>query len=166
MVEKNQENIYYASEAIRISFQEIKDTNNLLDERLEEELQTFLYDPSENEERGYGVSYGAFSYFLISAQVPIEIPALMQNVKYHLSTFDPNNPYQALDDESLIANLQPSDAVSSTGKTLYRGKIIINVWVEGWDADAFNSILSDRIKIQLKFKAARSSSQLWVKKIL
>lgn len=159
MVEKNQENIYFASEAIRISFQEIIDSDNLLDTRGPEELKVFLYDPSENEERGYGVSFGAFSYFLISSQVPIEVPTQMQNVKYRLSTFDPDNPYRALDDESLIATLQASDSTSSNGKTLYRGKIIISIWIEGWDADAFNSILNDRIKIQLKFKAAKSSSQ-------
>jgi len=159
MIEKNEERLYFASEAIRISFREIKDLRNPLDTRDPEELKTFLYDPSENEERGYGVSYGAFSYFLISAQVPIETPSQMQNVKYHLSEFDPNNPYQAIDDESLIAILQPSDATSSNGKVLYRGKIVINIWIEGWDADAFNSILNDRIKIQLKFKAAKSSSQ-------
>ncbi|MCF7930840.1 MAG: hypothetical protein K9L02_04980 [Acholeplasmataceae bacterium] len=159
MIEKNEERLYFASDAIRISFQETKDLWNPHDTRDQEELKTFLYDPSENEERGYGVSYGAFSYFLISAQVPIETPSHMQNVKYHLSEFDPNNPYQALDDESHIATLQPSDAISSNGKVLYRGKIIINIWIEGWDADAFNSILNDRIKIQLKFKAAKSSSQ-------
>ncbi|MBU1093882.1 MAG: hypothetical protein KKH01_05420 [Firmicutes bacterium] len=159
IVEKNEENIYFASDAVRISFQEIKDLDNVLDVRNSDEMHTFLYDPSENEERGYGVSFGAFSYFLVSAQVPIEIPLEAQDVQYHLSTFNPDNPYEAVDDTSLIATLQESEATSMSGKTLYRGKIVINIWIEGWDADAFNSILNDRIKIQLKFKAAKSSNQ-------
>ncbi len=158
IVEKNQVDTYYGSEAIRISFQEIIDDENLLDTRTFEDLRTLIYDPSENPERGYGVSFGAYSYFLMCTQVPLATPTEIQDAKYHLSTFDPDNPYRALDDESLIATLQPSDAVSNNGKTLYRGKVIVNIWIEGWDADAFNSILSDRIKIQLKFKAAKSSS--------
>jgi len=159
LIEKGDEHVYYASEAVRISIQEIKDLDNPLDTRSDEELNTFIYDPSENQDRGYGVSYGALSYFLVSAQIAIDLPTIMQDVSYRLSTFDINDPYKALDDESMIASLQPSESTGSTGKTLYRGKIIINVWIEGWDADAFNSILSDRIKVQLKFKAARSSSQ-------
>ncbi|MBU1141959.1 MAG: hypothetical protein KKG64_05485 [Firmicutes bacterium] len=158
IIEKDEEHIYYASQAVRMSFQEIKDTANLLDLRSEEELTTFVYDPSENEQRGYGVSYGAFSYFLASTQTPIALPVQMQEVSYRLSTFDYNNPYLAENDDSMVATLQPSDSLSESGKTLYRGKIIINVWIEGWDADAFDSILNDRIKIQLKFKAAKSSS--------
>ncbi len=158
VIEKNEEHIYYASEAVRISITEIKDTQNLLDERDEQELRSFLFDPSENSERGYGVTFGAFSYFLASAQIPITPPDELQDIMYQLSTFGIDNPYQAENDDSLVATLQPSNASSSTGKTLYRGKIIVNIWIEGWDADAFNSILNDRIKIQLKFKAAKSSS--------
>lgn len=157
LIEKGEEHTYYGSEAVRISIQEIKDLDNPLDTRSSEQLSTFIYDPSENENRGYGVSYGAFSYFLVSAQISIDLPTIMQDVSYRLSSFDINDPYTALDDESMIASLQPSETTGPTGKTLYRGKIIINVWIEGWDADAFNSILNDRIKIQLKFKAARSS---------
>lgn len=159
LVEKDDEHIYYASEAVRISVQEIKDTTNLLDDRPDEELKTFIYDPSENRLRGYGISYGAYSYFLASMQTSIYLPDQMQEASYRLSAFDMDNPYLALDDESLIAVLQPSDDISENGKTLFRGKININIWIEGWDADAFNSILNDRIKIQLKFKAAKSSSQ-------
>ena len=159
VIEKNEEHIYYASEAVRIAIIEIKDIENEYDQRNQESLRSFIYDPSENSERGYGVTFGAFSYFLASAQIPISPPTQIQDTKYSLSTFDINNPYQAENDDSLVATLQPSDALSSTGKTLYRGKIIVNIWIEGWDADAFNSILNDRIKIQLKFKAAKSSSE-------
>jgi len=159
LINKNDENIYYASDAVRIAMIEIKDTGNELDVRDIDSLSSLIYDPSENNERGYGVTYGAFSYFLASSQMQITPPENLQDVMYRLSTFDLGNPYQAENDDSLVATLQPSNAQSSTGKTLYRGKIVVNIWIEGWDADAFNSILNDRIKIQLKFKAAKSSSQ-------
>lgn len=157
VVKKNDEYTYFASNAIRISIIEIKDINNSLDTRESSELRNFIYDPSENEQRGYGVSFGAFSYFLASSQLDISLPDTLQNVSYHLSTFDPADPFQSIDDESMIAILQPTNVLSPDGKIYYRGKIVINVWIEGWDADAFNSILNDQIKIQLKFKAGKSS---------
>jgi hypothetical protein len=32
----------------------------------------------------------------------------------------------------------------------------MNIWIEGWDADLFDPVLEDRIKIQLQFKAVRN----------
>lgn len=156
-VVKGEQHTYYGSEAIRIGIREIKDINNPLDTRSSDQLSSFIYDPSENESRGYGASYGAYSYFISSSDVPITLPSLVPDTQYRLSSFYPDDPYFAQDEDSLIAILQPSESVSSRGKVLYRGKIVVSIWVEGWDADAFNSILNDRIKIQLKFKAARSS---------
>ena len=70
-----------------------------------------------------------------------------------MTEIDPNNPYQALDNDSLITVLQETDEVNEKGRSIYRGKIRINIWIEGWDADAFDSVENDRLKIQLQFKA-------------
>ena len=83
----------------------------------------------------------------------------MQVVSYRLTTFDPTNPYIAENDDSQVATMIATEDVNSDGDPIFRAKVRINIWIEGWDADAFNSILNDRIKIQLKFKAAKSSSE-------
>ncbi len=158
IVQKNEEHVYYASDAVRISIRELKDRENPYDTRSDDELNMLIYDPSEDETRGYGISYGAYSYFLASSNMSLILPEPLTNISYRLSSFDPYDPYLALDDTSRVARLQPTDQVNVQGKTYYRGKIVVTIWIEGWDADAFNSILSDRIKVQLRFKAARSST--------
>ncbi len=154
MVYKGDVNFYYASQAVRISVEEIKDEENILDVRDIEDLQVFIYDPSEDESRGYGKPYGAYSYFAQHTGVFIQIPSEVPNTSYRLSEMDPMNPYQALDNESLIAVLQESNYSTPGGKVYYQGKVRVNIWIEGWDADAFDSIIADRIKMQLEFKIA------------
>ena len=154
MVYKGDVNFYYASQAVRISVEEIKDEENILDVRDLEELRLFIYDPSEDESRGYGKPYGAYSYFAQQTGVFIQLPTEIPQTSYRLSEMDPMNPYQALDNESLIAVLQESNNQTPGGKIYYQGKVRVNIWIEGWDADAFDSIIQDRIKMQLEFKIA------------
>ncbi|MFH0766581.1 MAG: hypothetical protein V1920_00630 [Bacillota bacterium] len=154
IVEKGDRDTYYASESIRISINEENDNLNPLDIRPIDELKSFLFDPSENPERGYGFAYGAYSYFLAISDEYIMLPTELQIASYRLTEFDPNNPYIALDDDSQVATLIPTDDINEDGDPLYRGKVRINIWIEGWDADAFDSVEDDRVLIQLQFKVA------------
>jgi hypothetical protein len=117
---------YYAKNAVRLSVVELVDDKNPLDTRNQEDLRSFIFDPSGNPERGYGALFGAYSYFfqktLIFQDVPTEIP----QVSYRLSEMDPFNPYQALDNESLVATLHETTEVDENGKTYYQAKIRVN----------------------------------------
>lgn len=148
--------MYYASDAIRISFIEEQDTNNPFDTRDNESLSRFIYDPSENPLRGYGVAYGALSYYNLKKGMIVEAPKDIPNVIYKLSEFAPNNPYTALDDNSRIMELIETDLKDSKNQTYYAGKVTINVWLEGWDADCFDAIYQDIVKVQLKFRVGKS----------
>lgn len=154
MVYKGDRDTYYASDAIRISVNEENDQLNLLDQRSSDELKSFLFDPSGNPDRGYGLSYGAYSYFVARTRYHIWLPTTTQDVSYRLTQFDPDNPYIAVDDDSQVATMVATEDVNISGKTIYRAKVRVNIWIEGWDADAFDSIEDDRVLIQLQFKVA------------
>lgn len=147
--------IYYGHDAIRISIVELRDENNPKDQRTDDELRTYIYDPSGNPERGYGSPVGAFSYFFQRTLIYQYLPSKFPPTSYRLSEMDPHNPYQALDNESLVATLQETETKDQKNRTYYTGKVRINIWVEGWDADAFDAVNDDIIQIQLQFKAAR-----------
>jgi hypothetical protein len=154
VVLKEERNIYYSSDALRLSIIELKDLENEFDLREEDELRRFIYDPSENEERGYGKAYGAFSYFIAkTGLIDFSLPKETPKTQYKLTEFEDYNPYIPLDDQSLVAVLIENGKTNNNGQEFYSGKIRINIWIEGWDADAFDSILKDQIKIQLEFKA-------------
>ena len=141
---------YYAKDSIRIGIQEVLDLP--YDQRDENSLKTFIYDPSKNPLRGYGSTYGAYSYFISTQEESIKIPEEIPQTTYELTKIADDNPYQALDNQSLITELQPTGYLDEDGKEIYQAKVIINIWIEGWDADAFNAILKDYLKIQLQFK--------------
>jgi hypothetical protein len=144
----------YASDSLRISFIEEKVDEEILgsaDERPEEELVRTIYDPSENEVRGFGKTYGAVGYwnakhFYDKLTPPEEIP----NTITSLTKIQGDIP---TDYNSKIVALQKGAVVDD--KQYYYGKATINIWLEGWDADCFNAILQDKIKIQLRFRGAK-----------
>lgn len=153
LVQRGDEDRYYASDSIRISITELLDETNELDLRDEQDLNKLIFDPSGDELRGYGHPYGAYSYFVERTRYFIDLPKTTQEVSYRLTEIDPLNPYQSLDNNSLITVLQDTGTVNEKGKPIYSGKVRINIWIEGWDADAFDAIENDRVKIQLQFKA-------------
>lgn len=156
VVEAGDVGTYYGSEAIRISIIELNDDLNALDVRSEDELEKFMFDPSGNTLRGYGTLFGQYSYFFQRSMIYVDRPDTIPEVSFRLSEVDPNNPYQALDNESRIAQLQPTGIYEEeSNKEYYQGKVRVNIWIEGWDADAFDAIDKDRIKIQLQFKLAQ-----------
>ncbi|MFU8792881.1 MAG: hypothetical protein ACNA7K_02550 [Acholeplasmataceae bacterium] len=161
IVNQGDEGIYYGSEAIRISIEEIKAEENALDIRGDEAFRTIIYDPSENPSRGYGTFYGAYHYFMISTgNTFFSLPPYRPDILYRLTTFEPYDPYQAQDNDSLVAELIESDMIDDEGNIYYIGKIRVNVWIEGWDADAFDAIHRDRIKMQLQFKSGKPFIEL------
>lgn len=148
--------VYYGADAIRISFIEVFDKENTLDTRFADELSRFIYDPSGNPERGFGREYGAVAYFRAKRKEDPRIPNLSPEVSYELSKFSDANPYIPLSKVSQVMQLVRSSKRSPEGKTYYMGILKVNIWFEGWDADCFNAIYRDTIRIQLRFKAGRT----------
>lgn len=136
-------NKYYGSDAIRLSSIERSPTAK---EEISSPINK-IFDLSENELRGFGKPYGAIDYFF-SEYGEVEIPKGPE-VIYGLTEFDEyNKPVDLNDNKGLITTLK------HYGDDSYaKGKVTFNIWIEGWDADAFDAILGDKIKIQLAFKS-------------
>ncbi|TVP84578.1 MAG: hypothetical protein EA375_06200 [Acholeplasmataceae bacterium] len=158
IVEQGTTAMYYASNAIRIAVIERVDNLNPNDQRPEDELIRFLYDPSENPERGYGSPYGAFDYFNILKNNMLTLPTVFPDTSYRLTKGLPSNPYQAEDNESMVLRLVETGEFDERDRPVKQGKVTVNIWLEGWDADAFDSVERDRVKIQLQFRALHPAS--------
>ncbi|NMA05903.1 MAG: hypothetical protein GX931_06005 [Acholeplasmataceae bacterium] len=142
IVEAGEIRTYYASKAVRIST--ITEVDG--------EKRVKVFDLSGDEHRGYAKPYGATSYFNTRFNTELVLPEEGPKTFYKLSEFEEDAPF-ALDDTSHILSL--TETMEVDGKTYYYGKVTVNIWLEGWDADLFDSVLKDRIKIQLQFKAVR-----------
>ena len=145
--------MYYAKDAMRISIQELN-TDNPNDSRLPEQMNVFIFDPSENEHRGYGKPYGAIDYFNTVRYEYIDIPTKIPNTLYALTTFSSPNKYVPDNTNSRIMSLVITDNVDSRNIPYYEGKFKLNIWLEGFDADSFDSVYNDIVKIQLEFQSA------------
>lgn len=133
---------YYASKAVRIAT--ITEVDG--------EKRVKIFDLSGDEHRGYAKPYGATSYYNATLHTNLLLPEEEPETLYKLSEFEENAPF-ALDDTSHILSL--TETMDVNGKIYRYGKFTVNIWLEGWDADLFDSVLKDRIKIQLQFKAVR-----------
>ena len=145
----NEPKVYYARDAVRISFNEIK-TDNEKDIRLDNEYAGFIFDPTGNEERGYGKPYGSIDYFNQLRFDYIDLPVDVPDTLYELSRFDPVNNYLPLSTDSRVMTLIESDRTDSKGYTYYEGVTLLTVWLEGYDADMFDAIFNDTIQINLE----------------
>lgn len=154
IVYSGQADTYYAKDAVRIGFRELLDEP--YDQREVYQLNHFIFDPSMNPDRGYAKAYGAYNYFLNMTNKNLELPNEAPNTIYELSESLADNPYVANNQNSLIANLQPTGLYNQQGQEVFQAKVMINIWIEGWDADAFDAVLKDYIKIQLQFKSMNS----------
>lgn len=134
LVNKGDYNTYYAKDAMRIG---VSSKDN-----------TFIYDTSEDSKRSYGTTFGAFDYYNIKNDIKAEIPKEKPNTIYKLSEEYGHTGIMNSDD-SLITTLE------KTSDGSYRGRATISIWLEGWDADAFDAIKKDHLLIQLQFQAAR-----------
>lgn len=135
---------YYAHDALRIA--------TIF---LEEEREVIkIFDLSNNEHRGYGKVYGAYDYYQKSSGKSLTLPTAIPPTIYELSEFSPNEPF-SYDEVSKVMELNEIKVVDE--KTYYHGNLTINIWLEGWDADLFDPVIYDRLKIKLQFKAVRST---------
>jgi hypothetical protein len=157
-VYEGERNTYYASDAVRIAFLEQINGNNPQDNRTVDDLNQVIIDPSGDPLRGYGVLYGALDYSSKRIGRLVEVPVDKPAVVYELTEFPPNNPYVPLNENSKIMELIASDEKDNWDRTYYVGKVTINIWLEGWDADCFDAIMRDEIRIQLKFTAGKSAT--------
>jgi len=133
--------LYYASHAVRISNESPNPDHR------------FIYDVSEDRYRGFGKIFGAYDYFRRSLGVELTIPEPPENEIFRLSRFSALQNDIAIDKDSLLAQL---DLISQdNGIYIYQGMTRINIWLEGWDADAFDPILDDRLLISLSIRSAR-----------
>ena len=151
LVKKNESRIYYADDAIRISFTELNVTNEYLhinDNRTE--YSSFIWDPSEDESRGYGEEFGAFDYHKKLRMPSLEAPTEKPDTLYKLSNFDKES--KKVDTaNSLVATMQQGYENNFPYKY---AKVHINIWFEGWDPDCIDGITRDLVMIQFKFICA------------
>lgn len=136
IVKEGELRTYYARDAMRVAF--YNQSSNI----------TKIFDFSGNEERGFGKSYGAIDYYNKYRNTTIVAPNKGPNTIYQFSEFETESPYAKTDDSYLVT-------LEYTDSGYYEGKIEINIWLEGWDADAFDAIYGDRIVIQFMFRAVR-----------
>lgn len=150
VLEKGDVGTYYMSDAIRVAFHE--QPQNELDTR--SDLKSKIFDLSGNEERGFGKPYGAIDYY-IKKRGQITIPTQIPNTIYELSKFSPTGPF-ALDSNSHILTLLETEELDSKGIPYYKGHVTMNIWLEGWDADLFDAVFGDQVKMQFEFKAVHN----------
>lgn len=155
IINAGERHVLYAAEAIRIGFIEQKIETNLFDNRNEVDLSSKIFDLSRNPIRGYGTSYGSLDYLNSKHGKTYLPPNTVQNVVNKLSEYDEYNPYQPLDDNSYLLRMMETNKQDYLGETIYEGKVQLNIWIEGWDADCFDAILRDQLTIRLKFKSSR-----------
>ena len=92
---------------------------------------------------------GAYDYYKNYNDVTLPLPPIYPNTKYKLSTLLSNGKMD--NDDSKIATFR----LGKENNTMYKyASIKVSIWLEGWDADCFDSILGDEAIIQLKFMSA------------
>ena len=138
-----------ASNAVRIGIIEA-DLDEKFGVNKKNNLRTIIFDPTENPDLGFGVKTGAFNYYNKKRKENIKVPDIMPNTLNSLSYFE--NPYETRDDSYICATFQ--EVKDEKGVPYYYTKIIVNIWVEGWDADCLDGILYDNVLIQLKFRGS------------
>lgn len=144
----------YAADAIRVAMVEEKIEWNSLDDRNVTDLSRKIFDLSGNEERGYGAPYGGISYFNQKHKIQLSPPEEFPETIYEVSVFDDDyHRYVPLNRDSEILEMVQTELTDEKGNPYYYGKIIVNIWLEGWDADCFNAIYKDSLRIRLEFRA-------------
>ena len=151
VVRKNETRTYYADDAIRISFVEQNVSNEhlqIIDNRTE--YSSFIFDPSEDETRGFGEPFGAFDYYQKNTHKTLTIPNEKPNTLYHLSKFDKESK-KVNNANSLVATMQ--QGLENNYPYKY-AKVHVNIWFEGWDPDCIDGVTRDIVKLQFKFICA------------
>lgn len=148
-----------ASNAVRIGIIEA-DLDEKFGVNKKNNLRTMIFDPTENPEFGFGAKFGAYDYFNRKKGNSLVLPNEFPNTLDSLSYFE--NPYETNDDSSMCATFQ--ETRDERGTPYYYTKVIVNIWLEGWDADCLDGILYDNVLIQLKFRGSNLTLKNKLKK--
>ncbi len=131
----------YAKDAVRLSFTYTNgtETSKIFD------LSTDSTVGATTDYRGYNYQYGAADYYAVKKGLKIAPVVEEQIVIFNDQLSSINEKAEASSNESLVSVL------TKTGDYYY-GETTLRIWIEGWDGDCFDSILSDTIQAQLKFQ--------------
>ncbi len=88
---------------------------------------------------------GSVSYYNAKVQVADRIPTSLTGITLK-ETFTSFN-------EDVNLNNAILSLVKAEGDTYATGSITVRVWIEGWDADTFNAILNETLRVSLAFEA-------------
>ena len=142
---------FYGSETMRIMSKEVRNDFNPNDNRSDLEFTRFIFDPSENESRGFGKTYGAIAYYQQVNGVLLSPPQSLPTIT-KLSGYTQDGR-TATNNVSLVTRLLKdgtyNDSLSMS--PYWVGKAIIAIYCEGWDADCFDACVNDTLQIQLQF---------------
>ena len=107
---------------------------------------TALIDPNGTpDEDDYRVSErGAHSYYFAKTNL---LPDGIETV----STVDTVTNLTELDEDGTAVLTLTAGSEATAGMEYY-GEVNINFWIEGWDANAYNAILDEFIRISFEFK--------------
>lgn len=147
-IEAGEVDTYYAKDAMRVAFVN----------KNAEPLKAKIFDLSGNEHRGFGKPYGAIDYVNKHNNEQNVAPKGPETI-YELSTFSDIDPL-ALTYESRIITLKRDANINGDNDPYYKGVVVMNVWLEGWDADAFDAIHKDHVKMQFTFRAVIPEGEL------
>lgn len=142
-ISQGDERTFYAKDAMRLSI-------------TSENHDSKIIDLSEDPSRGFGKPFGALDYYNKFTGNSVVPPVIKPETLYELSELNVDDEPFANTFDSHVTTLEKSDEVNDDGKPYYKGKASISVWLEGWDADAFDAVLRDRVKLQLLFKSVMS----------
>lgn len=150
IVDKGVVKTYFATEALRIGITEVNLEDSFNTNKPSDYINhQAIFDLSNNPSRSFGCEFGAIDREkVILGRLPERITS--QSVITTLSGF--KNPYEVVDDTSLVARFFEGNKYNDY-KTYY-AKVMVNIWLEGWDPDCFDSITNDLLLIQLSFKQA------------
>lgn len=138
---------YYGADAIRIGIEELNiDVAPLKEVDNRTDLKKFIFDPSEDETRGFGTAYGQYDILKQRVDSSIVLPVNKPNTVNQLSTMQYN--YYAVNNNSHCGDFQQGT------DNYYYCKIRVSIWCEGWDADCLDGILKDNVLMQLYFRGA------------
>lgn len=154
---------YYASECVRMSFVNLNVLNEFetghsgVMKLGTADTYGKIFDLTKNADRGYNYDFGQIKYYLAKKGFTHEeiieadeAPTVVRN----LSTYDNNG--NAQNNNSEIVKLTHLSGETLSGVSYESiGAVQLNIWLEGWDADCFDAVLKDSIKIQLAFRLSK-----------
>jgi len=150
---------YHASNSLRISFENIdhyKEGGLATASRASTQVVEFDTTDASNTLLRVGASLnldttpvGAHDYFEKKTGIElggVDLPASQLSSELFITMSDVSEVNLA----NPILNLDEAE-VAGDGQTYYYGKVQIRLWIEGWDPDSINAILSDVISATLSF---------------